>query len=77
MVGHDVVWALGTTIRFGSLDFVLKNEGEMVRALEARPPPLESLSTVTDALKYLCLVSQEQDAGQGSTLPSVGDEIRR
>lgn len=34
MAGHDVVWTPRTTLSFGSLDFILNNEGEMDRALE-------------------------------------------
>jgi hypothetical protein len=35
MAGHDAVRAPGTTIHFRSFDFIINNEGEMVRVLEA------------------------------------------
>jgi hypothetical protein len=33
MANCDVAWAPGATIRFESLNFIIDNRGEMVRAL--------------------------------------------
>jgi hypothetical protein len=42
MASHDIEWALGATICLRSLDFIINNEGELVRAplpviLDGRP----------------------------------------
>jgi hypothetical protein len=33
MAGHGISWIPGTHVRFGTLDFIVITEGELVRAL--------------------------------------------
>jgi hypothetical protein len=40
---RDAIWTPGTAIRFGSLDFVVNNEGAMIRAPEALAPSTSSI----------------------------------
>lgn len=53
MASHDAICPPRTTFRFESLNFVVNNEGEMVRAPKARPFLTKSLDTITEALDDL------------------------
>jgi acetylornithine deacetylase/succinyl-diaminopimelate desuccinylase-like protein len=40
-------------VRFGSLDFVVTTEGDLVRALASQPPPATGLDAIIEALQEL------------------------
>jgi hypothetical protein len=51
MTNHNAVWGPGTTIRSGSLDFVVDSEGMMVRAPKAQTPMTKGLVDIARGLK--------------------------
>lgn len=53
MVGHNAVWAPGTTIRSGSLDYVVDNEGTMDRVPKAQTPLTKGLVDIARGLRGL------------------------
>jgi hypothetical protein len=44
---------------FGSLDFIITTEGELVRALAPQPPPATDLDVIVEALHELQLSTPE------------------
>ena len=60
MASHGVSWVLGAHVRFGSLDFIVATEGELVRA----PAPIQlirstGLNATVEALEKLQLRTPE------------------
>jgi hypothetical protein len=70
-----VVWTPGTTIRFGSLNFVINNRGTMIRAPEALVPPTSELFDIAGSLGGLRLSSPQGSGGQQCTLQLAYEEI--
>lgn len=58
-----VVWTLGMTICFGSLDFVISSEGAVDRAPEASVPPTSDSLDITESLDVLRLSPQRGGNG--------------
>ena len=60
MASHNVSWVLGTHMRFGSLDFIVTTEGELVMApVAVRPLHSTSLDAIVEVLKELQLHASE------------------
>jgi hypothetical protein len=51
-------------VRFGSLDFIVTNEGELVRALAPQTPPTTSFDVIVGALQELQLSAPEARASE-------------
>jgi hypothetical protein len=64
MASHDANWTPGAHVRFGSLDFIVTNEGELVRALAPQTPPATSLDVIVGALQELQLSALEARASE-------------
>jgi hypothetical protein len=62
MASHDIDWTPGAHVRFGSLDFIVTTEGELVRAPAPQPPPTTGLDVIVRALKELQLSAPEARA---------------
>jgi hypothetical protein len=63
MAGHSISWISGAHKRFGTLDFIVIMEGELVRAsAPARPPPTTGLDAIDEALEELQLHAPEARA---------------
>jgi hypothetical protein len=39
MTCHDIGWVLGAYVRFGSLNFIITNEGELAKVVAPQPLP--------------------------------------
>jgi hypothetical protein len=50
MASRGISWVLGAHVRFGSLDFIVATEGELVRALAPQPPLANGLDAIVEAL---------------------------
>jgi hypothetical protein len=60
MASHGIRWILGVHVHFGTLDFVVTMEGELVWALAPTQPRLTtSLDAMNEALEELQLHTPE------------------
>lgn len=68
MANKDVgaVWTPGATIRFGSLDFVINNEGTMTRAPKAQSPSMKDLIDIVGASKASSSAPLRRTMGGGA-----------
>jgi hypothetical protein len=55
MASHSISWVPRAHVHFGSLDFTITIEGEMVRALAPQSPPATGLDAIVGALEELRL----------------------
>jgi hypothetical protein len=55
MASHGISWVPEAHVRFGSLDFIITIEGELVRAFAPQPPPATGLDAIVKALQDLRL----------------------
>jgi hypothetical protein len=63
MASHGINWTLSAHVCFGSLDFIITMEGELVQALApVQTPPPTGLDTIVVALKELQLNAPEAHA---------------
>ena len=63
MASHDISWVPGAHVRFGSLDFIVTTEGELVRpTITIQPLHSTSLDTIVEALEELQLHTSEARA---------------
>jgi hypothetical protein len=70
MASHDIIWAPRATVRFGSLEFIVADEGGLVRASTTRTPLMEDIDTITEAFGGLQLgLPQKHNLGQGPLRP--------
>jgi hypothetical protein len=54
MASHGIDWTLSAHVRFGSLDYVVTMEGELVQALvPVQAPPPTGLDVIVEALEEL------------------------
>jgi hypothetical protein len=73
--GSRVECTPGASIRFGSLDFIIAWEGDMVKAMPARLAPTESPEDVSVALGNLNLAPRKRRRRPRPAPPSEADEI--
>ena len=64
MADHGIVWALRMTIRFESLDFIVNNEGMMIRAPKSQSPLMEVFIDIARGLGGLQLSSHQGSDGR-------------
>jgi hypothetical protein len=79
MVSNDngAVWIPGTAIHFGSLDFVVNNEGKMTRAREGSTPSTTDLPNIARALSNLQLGPPKEECGPQSSSRLACTEVVR
>jgi hypothetical protein len=73
MAGHSISWIPGVHMRFGTLDFVVTTEGELVRPPTPTHPPLTTgLNAIDGALEELQLHAPEARAPGRNQLLDFG-----
>jgi hypothetical protein len=75
--GPRINYNPGAVTRFGNLDFVINQEGSMVKVALAQPPPPENPNAVSEALGGLSLAPRGRRGENRPALPSKVDEIKR
>ena len=75
--GPHIDYAPKTVVHFRSLDFVINEEGDLIRAKPALPPLFEIPNIVLETLGALCLAPRKWYVRHMLTLPSEADKIRR
>jgi hypothetical protein len=71
MANHNADWTPGVHVCFGSLDFVVTTEGELVRVLVPQTPPATSLDAIIEALRELQLSAPEACAPRRRPAPRL------